>query len=275
MRPSLFTLCDCLRDFDFERKFPVEVTVNTIKDTVGIASARRRCKKFPHVTGTVTASTCSPSGRRCFPLSNAVYGKRPAAPPAGLLLGVWELVRTSSNIDGSTNENTPNVFNDLRMVIKVAPNGVPNIEGAWEATTEPGRHYTQFPLDRGGAARIAFGQHKAWSVGFHRNDHEGLVQTDDVAFYRDLNKDFTREGDRLIIGMIGLNQHWGYDLPRGDIGHSSAGCLVGRTPQGHREFMKIIKADPRYEVSRGYKFMTTVIPASALTETDFDPASQH
>ena len=179
------------------------------------------------------------------------------------------------NIDGSANENTPNVFNDLRMVIKVAPNGVPNIEGAWEATTEPGRHYTQYPLDRGGAARIAFGQHKAWSVGFHRNDHEGLVQTDDVAFYRDLNKDFSREGDRLIIGMIGLNQHWGYDLPRGDIGHSSAGCLVGRTPQGHREFMKIIKADPRYEVSRGYKFMTTVIPASALTETDFDPASQH
>ena len=32
------------------------------------------------------------------------------------------------------------------------------------------RHYTQYPLDRGGAARIAFGQHKARSVGsFHEN----------------------------------------------------------------------------------------------------------
>ena len=179
------------------------------------------------------------------------------------------------DLDGSANENAPNVFNDLRMIIKVAPNGAPNIEGMWEATTEPGRFYTQHPLDRGGAARIAFGQHKAWSVGFHRNDHEALVQTDDLAFYRDLNKDYQRKGDRLFTSMIGLNQHWGYDLPRGDIGHSSAGCLVGRTPQGHREFMKIIKADPRYEVSRGYKFMSTVISASALTETNFDPTSQH
>ena len=179
------------------------------------------------------------------------------------------------NVEGGANENAPNVFNDVRMVIKVAANGAPSMEGAWEATTEPGRFFTQHPLDRGGAARIAFGQHKAWSVGFHRNDHEALLQTDDLAFYRDLNKDYQREGDRLITGMIGLNQHWGYDLPRGDIGHSSAGCLVGRTSQGHREFMKIIKADPRYEVSRGYKFMTTVIPARALIETEFDPASQH
>lgn len=179
------------------------------------------------------------------------------------------------NVDGTANDNAPNVFNDVRMVIRVGGNGVPQIEGAWEATTEPGRFYTEHPLDPGGAARIAFGQHKAWSVGFHRNDHEALIQTDDLAFYRDLNKDYHREGDRLISGMIGLNQHWGYDLPHGDIGHASAGCLVGRTPQGHREFMKIVKADPRYEVSRGYRFMTTVLPAQALAETAFDPASQH
>jgi hypothetical protein len=39
--------------------------------------------------------------------------------------------------------------------------------------------------------------------------------------------------------------------------------------------MKIVKADPRYEVSRGYRFMTTVLPAQALAETAFDPTSQH
>ncbi len=179
------------------------------------------------------------------------------------------------NIDGSPNDNAPNVFNDVRMVIRVAASGLAQIEGAWEATTEPGRFYTEHPLDPGGAARIAFGQHKAWSVGFHRNDHEALIQTDDVAFCRDLNEDYQRQGDRLITGMIGLNQHWGYDLPHGDIGHASAGCLVGRTPQGHREFMKIVKADPRYEVSRAYRFMTTVLPARALAETEFDPTSPH
>lgn len=180
-----------------------------------------------------------------------------------------------ANLDGTPNDNAPNVFNDVRMVLKIAAGGAPQIDGAWEATTEPGRFYTEHPLDPGGGARIAFGQHKSWSVGFHRNDHEALVQTEDVAFYRDLNKDYQRQGDRLVTGMIGLNQHWGYDLPRGDIGQSSAGCLVGRTPQGHREFMKLVKADRRYEVSRGYKFMTTVMPARAITETEFDPTSQH
>jgi hypothetical protein len=179
------------------------------------------------------------------------------------------------DIDGTPNDDAPNVFNDVRMVIKVGAGGVPQIEGAWEATTEPGRFYTEHPLDPGGAARIAFGQHKAWSVGFHRNDHEALIQTDDVAFLRDLDKNYQREGDRLITGMIGLNQHWGYDLPKGDIGRASAGCLVGRTPQGHREFMKIVKADARYEASRGYRFMTTVLPAAALAETEFDPTSPH
>ncbi|NJP21759.1 MAG: hypothetical protein HC763_25245, partial [Hydrococcus sp. CRU_1_1] len=57
----------------------------------------------------------------------------------------------------------------------------------------------------------------------------------------------------LTIGRMNLFLHattyltdWGYDLPVGNIGSSSAGCLVGRTRKGHREFMSLVKSDRSY-----------------------------
>jgi hypothetical protein len=165
--------------------------------------------------------------------------------------------------NGRPNADTPNMFNDRRLVLAIEDRR-PTILGNWEATTEPGRYYTMHPMNPGGAARIAFGQYKAWSVGRHRNDHEALVQVKAVKIYRDLNKDFEREGDLLHEGVFGINQHWGYDLPVNDLGRSSAGCLVGRTRSGHRQFMSLLKSDPRYAESNGYRFLTTIISASAL-----------
>jgi len=113
-----------------------------------------------------------------------------------------------------------------------------------------------------GAARIAFGQYKSWTVGVHhpgqRGAHEALVQAAPIDVYRDLNKDFKREG-RVYTGMFGVNQHWGYDAPKNNLGNTSAGCLVGRTKAGHREFMALIKTDPRYSANHSYKFMTAVM----------------
>lgn len=168
-----------------------------------------------------------------------------------------------ADANGRPNANTPNMFNDRRLVLEIEE-GRPTILGNWEATTEPGRYYTMNPMNPGGAARIAFGQYKAWSVGRHRNDHEALVQAKPVKVYRDLNRDFKREGDRLYEGVFGINQHWGYDRPVNDLGHSSAGCLVGRTRSGHRQFMSLLKSDPRYAASHGYRFLTTIISATAL-----------
>jgi hypothetical protein len=73
-----------------------------------------------------------------------------------------------------------------------------------------------------------------------------------------------RTGDRTETGQFGVNQHWGGDSPTDDIGRWSAGCLVGRTKEGHREFMKIIKSDPRYLKSRAYVFSSIVIPGDDL-----------
>lgn len=175
------------------------------------------------------------------------------------------------NPDGSANEDKPNIFNDLRTVLQVDAAGVVQLLGSWQGTTEPGAYYTtQKVLDRHGAARIAFGQYKAWEVGMHPrngpNPHEALVQVASITVHRDLNQDFERTGDKTFTGLFGVNQHWGFDLPENNIGQASAGCLVGRTKVGHKEFMKLVKQDVRYIARPGFRFTTAVLPAADVPD---------
>jgi hypothetical protein len=170
--------------------------------------------------------------------------------------------------DGRANDNAPNRFNDLRCLIRVDASGVPRLVGSWEATTEPSRRWTLDPMNPRGAARIAFGQYKAWALGSHHG-HEALVQVADVTVCRDANRDFKRDGDISDTGLYGINQHWGYDLPKNDLGNSSAGCLVGRTTAGHREFMRLVKTDKRFLIAGGsYRFITSVLPASEVANSE-------
>ncbi len=164
--------------------------------------------------------------------------------------------------DGTVNDDAPNHFNDLRLVVEFE-DGAQKLRGTWDATTEPGEYFTHHPLSPKGAARIALGQHRAWRVGTHHagkpSAHEALVQNKPITVYRDLNQDFLRRGDSTETGNFGVNQHWGYDYPPDDIRSASAGCLVGRTKNGHREFIKLLKTDPRYQASASYTFYTTVL----------------
>lgn len=171
--------------------------------------------------------------------------------------------------DLEINSDNPNEFNDLRLVLEIVEEQ-PKIISYWQATTEPGFYYTDRPENPLGAARIAFGQYKAWSVGIHygsgADPHESLVQDAAVTVHRDFNRDMVRKGDRLDTGLFGINQHWGYDLPYNDISYASAGCLVGRTRRGHREFMRLIKQDKRYRLNRDYLFVSTIIPGDDLQD---------
>lgn len=181
--------------------------------------------------------------------------------------GLYNIVYVEGmDADGSLNDNEPNVFNDRRIVIEIAVD-VPKILGNWEATTEPGSYYTYNPMNPDkGAARIQFGQYKAWQVGFHGDydTHEALIQAADITVCRDFNEDFSRTGDKLDTGLFYIDQHWGYDYDRNDIYNASAGCLVGRARSGHREFMSIIKQDRRYQANNKYMFYTTVISGKDL-----------
>ncbi|MEH1800145.1 MAG: peptidoglycan-binding domain-containing protein [Nostoc sp.] len=171
--------------------------------------------------------------------------------------------------DGKLNNDAPNCFNDLRMILEII-DGKPIIRGKWEGTTEPGTYYTENTMSSsgGGAARIAFGQYKSWQVGTHygggSEPHEALVQVQPITVYRDKNKDYIRSGDKTETGIFEIDQHWGFDYPRNDISYASAGCLVGRTRVGHREFMQILKQDKRYLRNNKYTFQTTIIPGDEL-----------
>lgn len=170
--------------------------------------------------------------------------------------------------DGKPNDDAVNVFNDLRIVFKITSDGTPKLVECWDATTEPGIYWTQNPMSPKGAARIAFGQYKSWIVGTHlagsSSAHEALVQVEPVTVHRDLNRDYKRTNDSLDTGLFGINQHWGYDAPKNDLGRTSAGCLVGRSKDGHREFMQIMKSDPRYRANAAYRFMAAILPGDGV-----------
>lgn len=171
-----------------------------------------------------------------------------------------------ANADGRPNPDKPNEFNDRRIVLKRDASGRPVILHNVLATTEPGRHFTMHPMQPTGAARIAFGQYKAWRVAFHQANqspprkHEALVQADNITVHRDKNKDGKRTGDKTFTGSgFGINQHHAHDTSASNIGTHGAGCLVGRSRAEHQAFMALVKKDPRFAASKGYLYMTTVI----------------
>lgn len=166
--------------------------------------------------------------------------------------------------NGTCNIDLIDQWNDRRIVIQVV-DGTALMVGNWAATTEPGRHYTDRPMNPKGAARIQFGQYKAWSVGIHGNSfpHEALIQVGPIAVCRDLNKDGFRTGDRIDTGLFGVNQHSTNGKPP-NIGAWSAGCLVGQSLSDHHDFMAIIKSDIRFKKNSKYLFQTTIIDGSKL-----------
>lgn len=68
--------------------------------------------------------------------------------------------------------------------------------------------------------------------------------------------------DQYSPAFLALISTGANDLPKDDVGHASAGCLVGESRDRHRAFMALIKSDPRYVANNGYKFVTGVIPGT-------------
>lgn len=166
------------------------------------------------------------------------------------------------NSDGTANADTFNEWNDRRMVVRIAPGGKPELLVNDQATTEPGAYYTKKPMNPQGAARLAFGQYKAWVDGLHQGKQPALVQRDLLRVHRDLNKDGKRSAtDPMDVGKtFGVNQHTTSKNKIPDfVGPFSAGCLVGRRYQYHLIFLKTVKKDVRYLTNKGYMFMSAVL----------------
>lgn len=165
--------------------------------------------------------------------------------------------------DGTPNSDETDIWNDRRMLIAI-PELSPKIIGNWLATTEPGAHFINQPMNPGGAFRIAFGQYRAWRFGRHgKTQYPALEQAGPVSGHRDINKDGRRTGDPFVTGSdFGINQHHGWDLKR--VGRGSAGCLVGQSIEGHQDFMHMLSSDRRQKVNSQYLWHTTVLAGDDL-----------
>ncbi|MCB0583564.1 MAG: peptidoglycan-binding protein [Phaeodactylibacter sp.] len=173
--------------------------------------------------------------------------------------------------DGKPNADPTNKWNDRRMVIRILPGGQPEMLVNDQATTEPGRFYINNPMHASGAARIAFGQYKAWKMGLHRGTQPALVQRGKVRLHRDINKDGKRDAaDPIDIGYgFGINQHSTRPgLVPGSVEKFSAGCLVGRRYDYHLSFLHIVRQDYRYQMNKDYMFISTVIDGDDLAKAE-------
>ncbi|MCE7926816.1 MAG: peptidoglycan-binding protein [Haliscomenobacteraceae bacterium CHB4] len=166
------------------------------------------------------------------------------------------------NADGKENPDTFDRWNDRRIVIRIRPGGKPEIVINHQATTEPGKFYTFHPLDPQGAARIAFGQYKAWADGLHQGVQPALVQRGDVRIHRDLDQNGKRsKKDPIVVGdWFGINQH--STTPNFTpelVGKYSAGCLVGQVYSEHLKFLNTVRKDFRYQLNKSYLFVSAVL----------------
>lgn len=168
-----------------------------------------------------------------------------------------------SEFDGTPNADRPDEWNDRRIVITFDTNSLPTIVHNSQATTEPGLSATMSPAarKRGGCARIAIGQHKAWRLGWHKQaSHTALVQVLPLPVHRDYNRDSKRTGDQVHVGLFGINQHGTRPNIRPvKVGAWSEGCLVARYWQDHLRFIEWCQMDARYVVDPLFIFSATVI----------------
>ena len=162
----------------------------------------------------------------------------------------------------------PDAFDDLRVLLRIASGGRPEIVGAWHATTASGRAAVETPAEPEGAPRLAAGQHRAWVIGRTaigtELEQEALIQALPLLVTRDGDRNFRREGDPPERGIFLIDQHGGHDAPRERVGGIGAGCLVGRSQAGHRSFMARLREDPRWRVNAAHIFTTSILQAEQV-----------
>lgn len=170
------------------------------------------------------------------------------------------------NLDWTPNANTPNEFNDYVGGMLTYVDGKPTIIEGYEGTTEPGRYWTEHPMNEGGAARVTLGLHlNVWTPGDYHG-HRAMIQAGKISVARDLNKDYKRDGDKVDTGMFGIFRHWGYNMAKADLGKSSAGCIVIRMLADQMAFMDRAMSDVDYKTQKGFLFSSVMFDVHQVLE---------
>lgn len=102
-----------------------------------------------------------------------------------------------------------NSFDDTIHVFYTDENGNWKIH-SYTATTDPGTHWLQEPLNNNGAAILKTGQYiDSYQLGLHRGKYRALIQAKPVTVFRDNNTDSTIDlnPQHTETGMFGINIH--------------------------------------------------------------------
>ena len=205
----------------------------------------------------------APTAQQILQFCATEYGTRIASNPGEVNIIYLE----GANIDLSPNNDAPDQWNDVRMVISHGPTGEPMFDLIASATSEPGLSATKSKRaeQTNGVFRIAIGyHHEKWRMGFHKGNrnHPALVQSAPIIGTRDRNRDGKRTGDIVTDNVRGLNQHGTRPgtMPV-VVGEWSYACLVGREWQNHLKFIDLCLLDNR-NIRSGNLFSTTVVDHS-------------
>jgi hypothetical protein len=109
-----------------------------------------------------------------------------------------------------------------------------NAMGIWEnhrfnATTDPGLHFINKPMNSAGTAILKQGQYKnTYQLGMHRGKYKALVQRRPVTVYRSKNNSRDIDAKKATqTGQFGINIHHAKgDGTTEDVNRWSAGCQV-------------------------------------------------
>lgn len=114
----------------------------------------------------------------------------------------------------------------------------------WPATTDPGRHWLNNPLNNKGTAIVVPGQYPGvWEIGKHQGKYTALRQKGNIKVYRDNDKDNEHDLDSSTIQegkYYGINCH--RSNPKSEsymVNKWSAGCQVFKKVDDFDILMKI------------------------------------
>jgi len=214
----------------------------------------------------------TPTAQQILQFCSTEYGTIVADQPGEVNIVYLEGATVTKKEDAlstiTPNNDAPDLWNDVRMVISPNQFGEPNFKLLADATSEPGLSATHSKRAQqtNGVFRIAIGyHHEKWRAGFHKGNlnHPALVQAAPILGTRDRNRDGKRTGDLVTDNVKGLNQHGTRPgLTSMRVGEWSYACLVARIWAEHIKFMKLNQADPRYLKSVEFLYSTTVVDYS-------------
>ncbi len=167
--------------------------------------------------------------------------------------------------NGTVNRNRPNAFDDVKLVLDGQGR---IIGGPWEATTHPGKYWTEHPMAEGGAFIIALGPQACWTPGeYHQKIVWRQAEDSTILGHRDPDCTYKRQGAPIKHGDIGVHHHGGYNLLKDNISNAAAGCQVIRLEAKQQEFMELTLRCPRYQSNKkSFRLTATVLEAKDIVQ---------